>query len=115
MRTEDARPIRLEDYRPPAWLVETVDLDLALHPSATRVRTTLRLKPNPAAQAPAPLLLDGDGLTLVSLSLDGEVLAPDRYSASADSLAIAQTPPRPFTLTIETVVDPSANTQLSGL
>ena len=35
MRTEEARPIRLEDYRPPDWLVETVELDVLLDPTAT--------------------------------------------------------------------------------
>ncbi len=67
MRTEQPVPIRLQDYRPPDWLVETVDLDVSLDPTATRVRATLRLKPNPKAAAPAPLVLDGDGLKLVSL------------------------------------------------
>ena len=79
------------------------------------MRATLRLKPNPAAGAPAPLVLDGDGLTLVSLKLDGEPLAADRYVATPDSLTIAQPPHRPFTLEIETLVDPTANTQLMGL
>ena len=48
MRTEEPRPVRLQEYRPPDWLVETVDLDVSLHPTATRVRATLTLKPNPA-------------------------------------------------------------------
>src|SRR3954463_10844615 len=69
MRTEQARPIRLEDSRPPDWLVETVELDVSLDPTATRVRATLALKPNPKAAAAAPLVLDGDGLNLVSLKL----------------------------------------------
>ena len=47
MRTEQARPVRLEDYRPPDWLVETVELDVSLHPTATMVRATLKLSPNP--------------------------------------------------------------------
>ena len=54
MRTEQAPPVRLIDYRPPDWLVETVDLDVSLDPKATRVRATLTLKPNPKAAAPAP-------------------------------------------------------------
>ena len=62
MRTEEPRPVRLAEYRPPDWLVETVDLDVTLHPTRTPVRATLKLKPNPAAGAPAPLVLDGDGL-----------------------------------------------------
>src|SRR5262247_3799896 len=115
MRTDEPRPVRLQDYRPPDWLVDTVELDVALAPSATRVRASLLLKPNPKAAAPAPLLLDGDDLKLVALSLDGEPLAPEHYVATPDSLTIAQPPQRPFRLEIETVVDPSANTQLSGL
>lgn len=115
MRTEQALPVRLEDYRRPDWLVERVELDVSLDPAATRVRATLRIKPNPQAPTPAPLVLDGDGLTLASLKLDGEVLAADRYVADPDSLTIAQPPPRPFDLAIETIVDPSANTRLMGL
>src|SRR5882724_7052443 len=115
MRTEEPRPVRLSEYRPPDWLVETVDLKVNLHPTQTPVRTTLKLKPNPAAGAPAPLTLDGNGLTLVSLKLDGAPVAKDLYVATPDNLTIAQPPHRPFTLEIETLVDPQANTQLSGL
>ncbi|MBI4274154.1 MAG: aminopeptidase N, partial [Rhizobiales bacterium] len=115
MRTEQARPVRLQDYRPPDWLVETVDLDVSLHSTATRVRTTLTLRPNPQAAAPAPLVLDGDGLKLVSLSIDGLTLSPDAFSATRDNLTVPQPPQRPFQLTIETEIDPSANTQLMGL
>ena len=113
MRTDTA-PVRLEDYRPPDWLVKTVDLDVSLDPTATRVRATLALAPNPAGVAGAPLVLDGDGLTLASLALDGAPLAADRYSATPDRLTIP-VPPRPLRLAIETIVDPSANTQLMGL
>jgi aminopeptidase N len=115
MRTEEHRPIRLSEYRPPDWLVETVDLHVNLHPTQTPVRATLKLAPNPAAGAPAPLTLDGDGLTLVSLKIDGAPVATDAYVATPDGLTIAQPPHRPFTLEIETLVDPAANTQLSGL
>ncbi len=114
MRTDTAQPIRLKDYRPPDWLVETVALDFSLHPTQTKVRARLALKPNPDAAA-APLVLDGDGLTLVSLKLDGTVLPPENYVATPDSLTIPQPPNAPFTLEIETLVDPTANTQLSGL
>src|SRR5438105_741023 len=115
MRTEEARPVRLADYRPPDWLVETVELEVSLDPKATRVRAALQLKPNPRAPAPAPLVLDGDGLTLIALKLDGEPLAAEQYAATPDRLTIAQPPPGEFRLEIETVVDPSANTRLMGL
>ncbi len=115
MRTDEPHPIRLQDYRPPDWLVDTVELDVSLDATATRVRAALLLRPNPKAAAPAPLVLDGDGLTLVALKLDGEPLAPEHYVATPDRLSLAQPPQRPFRLEIETSVDPSANTQLMGL
>jgi len=114
MRTDISQPIRLKDYRPPDWLVDTVSLDVSLHPTQSKVRATLSLKPNPQAPA-APLVLDGDGLSLVSLKLDGVALKPESYEVTPDRLAIPQPPNGPFTLEIETLVDPSANTQLSGL
>jgi aminopeptidase N len=115
MRTEDAPLIRLEDYRPSDWLIDTVDLDISLDATKTRVRSLLALRPNPAGQAGAALRLDGDELALASLKLDGVALAANAYEASAQALVIHAPPRRGFTLTIETVLDPSANTKLMGL
>jgi aminopeptidase N len=115
MRTEEARPVRLEDYRPPDWLVETVQLDVSLKPQGTRVRATLALRPNGTGAAPAALMLNGEALSLTALALDGTPIPPDQYVVTEDRLTIAQPPQRPFRLEIETVIDPSANTQLSGL
>jgi aminopeptidase N len=115
MRTEDAPLIRLEDYRPSDWLIDTVDLDISLDATKTRVRSLLALRPNPAGQAGAALRLDGDELALASLKLDGVALAADAYEASAQALVIYAPPQRGFTLTIETVLTPQANTKLMGL
>ena len=115
MRTKQGRPVRLEDYRPPDWLVESVELDVSLDPTATRVRAALTLRPNGTGAALAPLMLDGEALTLRALKLDGAVLPPEQFVATPDQLTNAQPPQRRFRLEIETVVDPSANTQLLGL
>jgi aminopeptidase N len=115
MRTEQARPVRLQDYRAPDWLVERVDLDVALHPTAARVRAVLALRPNPDAEHPAPLVLDGDGLTLKGLLIDGRPLTADAFTATPDKLTVSQPPQGAFRLEIETLVDPSSNTQLMGL
>ena len=114
MRTEEPRPVRLEDYRPPDWRIATVELDVVLHPTATTVRAKLSLSQNGAA-APAPLVLDGDELTLRSIRLDGKPLPAESFVATADRLTIAQAPQRPFELEIETVLDPTNNTKLMGL
>ena len=114
MRTEEPRPIRLKDYRPPDWLIENVDLDVSLDPTATIVRAKLNLKPS-GGGTPAPLVLDGEELKLRSLALDGAPLPNGSFLATSERLTIAQPPNRPFELTIETIVDPTANTRLMGL
>ena len=114
MRTEEPRPVRLEDYRPPDWRIGTVELDVVLHPTATTVRAQLSVSPN-GAGAPAPLVLDGDELTLCSIRLDGKPLPADGFVATPDRLTIAQAPHRSFDLEIETVLDPTNNTKLMGL
>src|SRR5690348_10000643 len=114
MRTDITPPIRLEDYHAPGWLVDDVMLDVSLHPHSTKVRATLSLRPNLKTNA-GSLVLDGDGLALVSLAIDGTPLSSDRFAATPDSLTIHQPPNGPFKLQIETNVDPTANTQLSGL
>ena len=114
MRTEEHRAIRLQDYRPPDWLIETVHLDVSLDPFATTVRARLTLKPN-SNGTPAPLVLDGEELKLRSLMLDGKPLPTENYVATPDKLTIPQPPNAPFELEIETVVDPTNNTQLMGL
>src|ERR1700726_27131 len=105
MRTEDPRPIRLRDYRPPDWLIETVELDVSLDPTATPVRSKLRVKPTGGA-TPAPLVLNGEDLKPRPLARDGKPLPGEAFMATPDKLTIAQPPNQAFTLEIETVIDP---------
>jgi aminopeptidase N len=110
------RPKLLKDYTPPDFLADTVDLDVALDPTATRIRSKLRLRRNPeATKADAPLVLNGEGLTLERAALDGTPLEPDRYILDDKTLTIREVPAHAFTLETETLCNPEANTLLSGL
>ena len=115
MRTDVAHPIRLADYRPPDYLIDSVDLDVILDPTATRVTARLALRPNPKGRADADLVLDGDGLVPRRLLLDGTALPLAAPAVTPNQLRITAPPQRPFTLEIETLINPSANTQLMGL
>ncbi|HEV2748639.1 MAG TPA: aminopeptidase N [Allosphingosinicella sp.] len=64
------RPVRREDYRPPDWLVPEVALEFDLAPQRSRVRARLEVARN--GSHGRPLRLDGDGLRLVSLKVDGK-------------------------------------------
>jgi aminopeptidase N len=112
MRTEQPVQIRLEDYRPPAFTVETVDLTFRLEPSATRV--TARLDLRRAGDADVPLVLDGVRLKLKSIQLDGAPLPAEAYVLTDETLTLAKAPDA-FVLETEVEIDPAANKALEGL
>jgi aminopeptidase N len=109
-------PTRLPDYRPPQFLVDTVDLTFDLDPAETRVVGTMRLRRNPEAAAPeVALRLDGDELDLIRLTLDGECLGPGDYRLEPDGALVIAAVPDTFSLEVETRIVPERNTALSGL
>ncbi|MEO8411747.1 MAG: aminopeptidase N, partial [Propionivibrio sp.] len=115
MSSDAPSPIRLEDYSPPAFLVDSVHLDIDIRPEATLVTATLACARNVAATDPRlPLLLDGEDLDTLSVRLDGHLLAADEYRVSGTQLVL-EAPPEPFTLQTQVRIDPDKNTQLSGL
>jgi len=116
MRTETGPVIRLEDYRPSDYLIETTDLVFTLEPEATVVRAKLSMRRREGVAADTPLTLDGDELALADVRVNGETLAENGYTASPDKLVIGELPANDtFTVEIETRLDPSANKQLMGL
>src|SRR5687768_4904877 len=62
--------IRREDYRPPDWLVPSIELEFDLGAERTRVRSRLNVERNGAHGR--PLRLDAQGLQLIEVSVDGE-------------------------------------------
>jgi aminopeptidase N len=115
MRSDNPPAIHLADYRVPDFLIDRIALDFMLEPEATRVVSTLTMRRNPAGRPGAALELDGDELTLVSVAIDGTPLPDTAFTASAERLVIPGAPAGAFTLTIETLVNPAANTKLMGL
>jgi aminopeptidase N len=116
MKTTTPRPILLKNYRPPSHLIAQVDLTFVLDPTATRVTSKLKVKPNPASDdKPDTLVLDGEHLELVSLKRDGKAIPADDYTVTPTSLTITGLPDAAFTLTIETIVNPDTNKSLQGL
>ncbi len=109
------RTVRLEEYQPPAWTIDTVDLDFRLDERATRVIARLTLARNPAFQGRAEhLRLDGEELQPVWLRLNGSELHADRYAIDDEGLTLFDAPDR-FVLESEVEIDPAANTRLEGL
>ena len=107
--------IRLADYAPPSFLIDTVALDLDFQDGETLVTTQLQVRRNPAAHMPtAPLALDGEELELLGVKLDGVALSSDRYQLSACQLTLNDVPDA-FSLQTVTRIHPEHNTRLSGI
>ena len=114
--SQEAEVTRLEDYRPPSHLIDTVDLDVRLAPTATKVRARLSIRPNPECGEPdLPLALDGEGLKPEGILVDGAPPHPDHVTVTDTHLTLHRPPQAPFTLETTVTIDPSANTALMGL
>jgi aminopeptidase N len=112
MRTDTPSPVRLADYKPPAYLIDQVHLDFDLEPRTTRVKAKLSVRRN--GDHAKPLRLDGEGLKLIGIAVDGRPLEPEAYELDETSLKVAEVPAA-FTLETEVEIDPEANKALDGL
>ena len=102
--------IYLKEYQAPAYDVVSLHLHFDLRETETVVTATQHLK----RLRGEPLVLNGEDLALLSITIDGETLAPGRYEVSDESLTIKD-PPSQFQLTIRTRINPKENTTLDGL
>jgi aminopeptidase N len=107
MREPQPKAIYLKDYEPPAFFVDTVDLDVDIRANDARVTAKLALRRN----RKGALELDGDELELVSVLLNGK---PVRHAVTAEKLTIEEVPDT-FTLETVTRIVPEKNTKLEGL
>jgi aminopeptidase N len=112
MRTETPQPIRLSDYRPPAYLVDEVQLTFDLQPNTTRVKARLAVRRN--GDHAEPLRFNGERLKPVSVAIDGRVLGETERTIDKEWLTIPD-PGEAFTLETEVEIDPENNKALEGL
>ncbi|ESX96094.1 aminopeptidase N [Mesorhizobium sp. RSR380A] len=114
MRTDTGQVFKLEDYRPNDFSIPQTGLTFRLSPDATRVTAVLTIERRDGAAVSTSLVLDGDGLVLKRIAIDGRELAPAEYLATPDQLTILR-PPARFQLLLETEIAPASNEALMGL
>lgn len=113
LREGPSTVVRREDYAPPAYWIDTVDLSFDLDPAKTRVLNRMRLRRNTAV-APGPLRLDGEDLNLARVLVNG---AGCSFRMDGGQLVLDNLPEgeAPFDLEIFTTCSPEKNSQLMGL
>jgi aminopeptidase N len=116
METATPNTVYLKDYRPPAFLIPELELDIdLLGEDDALVTARLTVQRNPAAaDRPADLLLDIDEIDVESVAIDGTPLADGRWSTDARHLTVTDVPDA-FTLKTVTRIHPRQNTKLMGI
>lgn len=116
MRTEQPNVIHLKDYQAPDYLIDETALTFELHEDHTLVHAQLVMRRNPErADGTLPaLVLDGQQLELLSLSMDDRELGAADYQLT-DSHLTLQPVAEQFTLDSTVRIHPESNTALEGL
>ncbi|HCR87870.1 MAG TPA: aminopeptidase N [Psychrobacter sp.] len=102
--------IHLKDYQPPSFAVETVDLDIKLFDDHAIVDSTLMMQ----RQTDGDLVLYGEGLELLSIKLNDELLTSECYTQTDGKLIITNAPAH-SKLQLQVRIHPHTNTALEGL
>lgn len=102
--------IHLKDYQPPSFAVETVDLDIKLFDDHAIVDSTLMMQ----RQTDGDLVLYGEGLELLYIKLNDELLTSECYTQIEGKLIITNAPAH-SKLQLQVRIHPHTNTALEGL
>ena len=102
--------IRRADYQPPCFALDSTQLDIALFADHARVTATLSVR----RLADGPLLLNGEGLELVHLKIDGQPAGPQDVTHGPDGLLLTNLGPS-AEIEVASLCDPWNNKALEGL
>ena len=108
MKNENPTTFKREDYRPPAFALDQVLLDIELVPSKTIVKSKLSFR----KIYEAPLRLKGESLELLELKINGQEFR--EFELGSDELILKNVPDQ-FDLEITCANHPEQNTSLMGL
>ncbi len=110
MRTDTGTIYRLEDYKPTDYAAVSIDLLFRLDAGKTLVRAITVFSRRTNTEAGTPLILDGDGLKLVSIKVEGKSANDAGLTVDGARLILSSPPTEAiFSLEIETEIDPSSN------
>jgi aminopeptidase N len=112
--SEAQKTVHLADYKPFTHRIDGVELTFRLAPMATRVHAAITFLPNPDRPGRHALRLNGEGLKLVSCSVNGNPVKP-KLDLKGLTVAAKDLPSGPFRLETEVEIAPEANTALEGL
>jgi len=113
MKSDQNRRKYLSEYQSPEFTIKSTKLAFELDETQTRVISRLLIS-RQTEKLDAPLVLDGIGLKLLNLKIDGTSLNSGQYGVTEYQLTIFDVPDE-FEFSCEVEINPAANTRLEGL
>ena len=113
LSTDSKKTVYLKDYQPHPFHIKNVDMYVNITERATQVKVTSSVIKRDSNSV-NELVLDGELLTLQSVSINGRALDQAEYQLMDESLTIFEVP-NEFTLIVETEIQPELNTALMGM
>ena len=107
------KSIKLSDYVEYPFLIPSIYLDFDIGTDCVVVQSLMIIKPK--NKEPSKLILQGNQIKLLSISINGKELKLPEYSISDKGLIIHSPPISEFELKIRSQIDPFRNTSLEGL
>jgi aminopeptidase N len=115
MSQAERKAKHLKDYKQPVYAIHEVSLEFDLFEDHARVKSCLKVRRrDTTTSVMPPLVLNGEHLQLLRVSMNGKELSASEYSVTSLTLTISD-PPRDFTLEIENKIEPQKNQALEGL
>ena len=107
--------IKLSEYTPPTYTIETIDLKFELSATKTVVTTKIVGHANDYFNdGNCPLKLNGESQNLIGLKLNGEVLNGSDFELN-DGMLTIDVPTERFELKVTSEINPSNNKALEAL
>lgn len=105
--------IYLKDYKPLDWVIQHADLIFDLTQENTKVQSKLHMVLQ--GDKNAKIILNGENFTSVSLKVDGKNIDVSTLDIIDEKIYLDAPDKQEFIIEAEVIVNPKANTQLSGL
>ena len=104
---------KLSDYVPYPFLIPNISIDFNIGKNEVVVLTSMIIEPK--TKDTSKLVLKGNCINLLSISINDRELELDEFNLSDHDLIISTTPSSRFILKIKSKIDPFKNTSLEGL
>lgn len=115
MQPNQPKTIHLKDYKPSAFQIEHINLNVDIYDSHTEVTSHLSVRKSREYKGQlASLELNGENLELKSIHMNGTTLGSDKFQLSSDKLVILNISEEEFQLEIKNHIDPENNKACEG-